>query len=105
MEAELSKAYLSETDYDARRTVIDEFAQKWNKTSRMIIAKLSKMDIYETKPNVSKVTGEKPQTKEQIVTKIEKLLNAGSLDGLQKAPKLVLLALLRRLESDPSDSQ
>ena len=98
MEQELEKAYLSVKDYDERREIINTLAQKWDKTPRMLIAKLNKMGIYETRPNISKVTGEKPQTKEQIVRKIEHVLNAGSMEGLEKAPKLVLLALLRGLD-------
>ena len=100
MENELRTIYLSVEDYDERRTLIDEYALKYNKTARMVIAKLNKMGIYKARPNVSKVTGEKPQTKEQIVTKISNVLDEGSLEGLEKAPKLVLLKLLRRLESD-----
>ena len=101
MTNELSEAYLKGMSYEERRQIIDTYADKWNKTPRMIIAKLSKMKIYKTKPNISVVTGEKPMTKEQIVRKIEyKLeLNRHELSGLDKSPKLVLAALLRGLDN------
>ena len=100
MEDELRAIYLENEGYDARRAAIDEYAGRYGKTSRMVIAKLSKMGIYQTRPNVSKVTGEKPQTKEQIVAKIAKELGERELEGLEKAPKLVLLKVLRKLQDN-----
>ena len=97
MEDELKNLYLSSEDYDERRELITTYAKKYDKTDRMVIAKLNKMGIYKPKPKISKVTGEKPQTKEQIVTKIAALINE-DLEGLEKAPKLVLMRLLRKLE-------
>lgn len=99
MEAMIKADYLAcETD-DEREEVIQEYMDKWDKTKRMIVAKLSRMDIYSPRPKLSKVTGEKPATKEQIVRRIERQMNKsrGEFEGLEKAPKLVLQAILEKV--------
>lgn len=93
---EMYSKYKAAEDADARSLVVVTLAKKWDKPTRSIIAKLSKMGIYISKANISKVTGNKPETKEQIVTRIEKKWNVleGTFIGLEKAPKLVLITLL-----------
>lgn len=83
-----------ETD-EERKEVINNYVEEWGKTERSIIAKLSKMGIYVTKERVSKTTGEKPATKEQLVEELELLgkQKKGAFTGLEKAPKTVLVIL------------
>ena len=98
-EEELFNAYSRANTVEERDEVVDTFAIKFNKPRRSIIAKLSKMGIYVSKAKVSKVTGNKPVTKEQLVTKIESRfgVEAEAFMGLEKAPKLVLVALLNNV--------
>jgi len=88
---------MSEAAFAERAEVIQDLADIYKKTPRMIIAKLSKMKIYITKPKVSKVTGKPPETKEAMVRRLERKHNwsSGDYDGLEKAPKIVLQKLLK----------
>jgi hypothetical protein len=63
---------------------------------RSIIAKLSKAGVYVVPTRISKVTGDVPETKVQLVKKIEEKLGIDDLYGLDKAPKLTLLKILSR---------
>jgi hypothetical protein len=95
-EAEMLMEYEAcETDEEREQCVLD-LAEKYGKNKRMIVAKLSKMEIYRKKPVVSKVTGGKPETKENMVRRLETKLGYPKDDflGLEKAPKLVLQKLL-----------
>lgn len=101
-EEELLEGYPAcETD-DERDDFMLKFQAKHDKSSRSLIAKLSKMGIYVIKPKLSKVTNEKAETKEQMVGKITRKLGFkdGELEGLDKTPKLVLVKVLKRLEQD-----
>ena len=93
-ETELSEAYVATED---KKEIVEKFAAKWQKSPRSIIAKLSKMGIYVSAKRISKVSGDKPKTKEQIVADLEVKFNvvAGDFSGLEKAPKLVLIRLLK----------
>jgi hypothetical protein len=84
-----------------RDEIVLDLADKYHKTKRMIVAKLSKMDIYLVKPKVSKVTGVKAETKEAMVKRLEAMHNwpAGDYAGLEKAPKIVLQKLLNEFGS------
>lgn len=93
-ERELYDSYKECENQEDRERVIEAFASKHNKLKRSVIAKLSKMDIYVTALKISKVTGNIPETKQQLVDRIEKHLGIQGLDGLDKAPKLTLLKLL-----------
>ena len=95
-EMELFEAYGNAETQELRDNVVERLANEWQKPKRSIIAKLSKMGIYVSKARISKVTGNKPETKEQLVAKIESRFGAedGSFMGLEKAPKLVLTKLL-----------
>jgi hypothetical protein len=83
---------------EERDAIIENYIVEFGKPKRSIIAKLSRMGIYISKAKISKVTGTKPETKEQLVAKIESRFGVGDGDfiGLEKAPKLVLTALLNR---------
>jgi len=75
-EKELFTAYSSANEAEQREAIVVAFATKWQKPKRSIIAKLSKMGIYISKAKISKVTGNKPETKEQLVRKIESRFGA-----------------------------
>jgi hypothetical protein len=79
-----------------RDEIVLDLAERYDKTKRMIVAKLAKMDIYLTKPKVSKVTGVKAETKEAMVKRLEAKHSwpIGDYAGLEKAPKIVLQKLL-----------
>ena len=87
---------LSAEAFEERQEIILDLADKYHKSTRMIIAKLAKMDIYVKKPVTSKVTGGKPETKESMVRRLEAKHKWPQNDfaGLEKAPKIVLQKLL-----------
>ena len=93
------KVYEECTSHDEREEFILKFMVKHDKTSRSLIAKLAKMGIYKARPKMSTVTGEKAETKEQMVGKIARNLGMkeDELEGLDKSPKLTLVRLLKRL--------
>ena len=72
-----------------------EFAAKFGKDVRSIRAKAVRMGIYKAAEKVSK-TGGKIESKEKIVEDIAELVGK-NLDGLEKAPKLVLQILRSKL--------
>lgn len=86
-EVEVLKQYPSLT--------VAELAAKLSKNERSIIGKLSRLGIYQKKVYVSK-NGSPPISKLEIVADIEGLL-AMKLEGLEKSPKAVLLALREKL--------
>jgi len=101
-EAEMYTIYSLATDADQREAVVLKLVKIWGFPKRSIIAKLSKMGIYVSKAKMSKLTGNKPETKEQLVGRIETRFDIipGSWIGLEKAPKMVLLALLKCIPID-----
>ena len=72
-----------------------EFAAKFDKDVRSIRAKAVRMGIYKAAEEVSK-TGGKVESKEAIVSDIAKIVGK-NLDGLEKAPKLVLQTIRSKL--------
>lgn len=90
-EAELAAAGLIDNDLAL------EFAAKFGKDVRSIRAKAVRMGIYKAKEKVSK-TGGKVESKEQIVADIAAIVGK-NLDGLEKAPKLVLQTLRSKLSA------
>lgn len=83
-----------ETQEERTKVIEDFMTMHPDKSKRSITAKLSRMDIYVSALKVSKITGTKPETKEQLVKRIEEMYSKKGLDGLDKAPKLTLLKLL-----------
>lgn len=69
----------------------DALAKQFGKTSRSIIAKLSRMQVY-VKPEYKTKTGETPISKEEIVADMATLLNVDVevLESLEKANKTAL---------------
>ena len=102
MEQEMRILYLAEDTQEGRDALVTELSEKYKKPIKSVIAKLSKMKneqgerLYIPKQSVSKLTGAKPETKEQLVRRIAKLHNRDEEEmwGLEKAPKSVLLILL-----------
>jgi hypothetical protein len=74
-----------------------EFAEKFGKDVRSIRAKAVRMGIYKAQPKVSK-TGGKIESKEAIAADISEIIGK-SLEGLEKAPKLVLQILREKLSA------
>jgi hypothetical protein len=72
-----------------------EFAAKFGKDVRSIRAKAVRMGIYKSAEKVSK-TGGKVESKDAIVADIAALVGK-NLEGLEKAPKLVLQTLRSKL--------
>ena len=72
-----------------------EFAAKFGKDVRSIRAKAVRMGIYKAAEKVSK-TGGKVESKEKIVSDISAIVGK-SLEGLEKAPKLVLQIIRTKL--------
>ena len=89
--AELVAAYLA----DATEATIATFAEKFGKTARSIIAKLSREGVYKKKEYVGK-TGEKPVKKDQLADKLAELagLNEAEATSLEKASKTALQKLI-----------
>lgn len=97
---ELISGYTAAKDADERDDFILKYMGKHGKSKKSIIAKLSKSGKYISRPRVSKVTGGKPETKEQMLQKIANKLGMDieKLEGIDKSPKLSLQNLLNRLE-------
>ena len=97
MEDELASAYTSANSDEERVEIIERYVSLWGKPTRSIIAKLSKMKIYKPKERISKLTGEIPRTKDQLVKDlaIQMRCRLEELLGLEKAPKLVILKILK----------
>ena len=74
-----------------------EFAAKFGKDVRSVRAKAVRMGIYKAAEKVSK-TGGKIESKEAIVADIAAIVGK-NLDGLEKAPKQVLVALRAQLSA------
>ena len=74
-----------------------EFAAKFGKDVRSIRAKAVRMGIYKAAEKVSK-SGAPIERKEQIVADIAAIVGK-NLDGLEKAPKQVLVALRAQLSA------
>lgn len=75
----------------------EKLAIKFDKNVKSVIAKAVRLGIYQAKQRTSK-TGGKVESKEQIVADIAAIVGK-SLDGLEKAPKLVLQELRTRLSA------
>lgn len=83
---------------------IDEIAKHLNKNRNQIIGKLSKEGLYERKRYVDK-QGNAPITKLELVNTIATHTNIDrfKLEGLDKAPKLALKALIKYLSESEKD--
>ena len=64
--AELVGSYNAATDESGRAGVVTQYAEKFGKGTRSIIAKLSREGVYQKAEKASKVTGGKPVTKDML---------------------------------------
>jgi transposase-like protein len=80
------------------RETVEALAEKYNKTLKSIIGKLSREGVYQRQSYKTK-TGEDPVTKEELVSEIATGLEIDleRLPGLEKAPKQTLKNLLEAL--------
>jgi hypothetical protein len=100
--AELKTAYLE----NATAETVKAFAAKFGKTTRSIVAKLVKENVYRKAEYVSK-TGEKPVKKDAHADAIGAILklNENDTSSLSKANKSALVAIFTALaNSKPLDN-
>lgn len=95
MTAEMVKAYKAETSQEGRLAVVEAMAEKFGKSVRSVVAKLSREGVYVAKQYQTK-NGSKPVRKEQLVEDIADVFNISmdKVEGLEKAPKRALEAIL-----------
>ena len=91
------KACETETE---RADYIDNTSLTSGKSVASVRAKLVAEGVYISKKRRSKITGGTPKSKEFMVDEMEKEFDfpIGSLEGLEKAPKLVLVTIYKRLK-------
>lgn len=91
---ELRAAYVA----NPVKATIEAFAVKFGKTTRSIVAKLSKEGVYHKAEYVSK-TGEKPIKKDAHADAIGKILgmSVNDTDSLAKANKAALVTIFKAL--------
>tara|TARA_Y100001937_G_scaffold100973_1_gene138406 strand:+ start:622 stop:924 length:303 start_codon:yes stop_codon:yes gene_type:complete len=80
------------------RTTVAILAERYGKSEKSIIGKLSKEGVYQRQEYKTKA-GEKPITKAEIVANIANEVGE-NLEGLEKAPKEVLKRLWSALCED-----
>ena len=82
------------------RETVDALAREFGKTTRSIIAKLSREGVYVAQPRTTK-TGEPIVSKNEIVNDIASLLQVevDDIASLEKATKIDLKNLVTRLEA------
>lgn len=92
--SELVSAYSA----NPSRDLVEQFAEKFNKSVRSIVAKLSREGVYEKKEYISK-TGEKPVAKDAFADSIGAILSLTESDitSLAKANKKALQAIFNAL--------
>ena len=78
------------------KMVVATIAEKFGKTTRSIIAKLSREGVYEAEKRVTK-TGEAVITKAQLVAQIAEKVGVDSVESLAKATKQDLQTLVKAL--------
>jgi len=80
------------------RDTVDALARQFGKTTRSIIAKLSREGVYVAQPRTTK-TGEPIVSKNEIVNDIASLLQVevDDIASLEKATKIDLKNLMSRL--------
>ena len=99
-------------DYTAAPTkaTVEALAAALGKTTKSIVAKLSREGVYKKAEYVAK-NGEKPIKKDAMVEVIAGLMDVTSdkLDGLEKAPKAALIlianALKAQRDGDPAEGE
>lgn len=99
---ELVSAYKARaTDHDSGAVVVAEFASKFGKAAKSIVAKLSREGVYFAKEYKTK-NGEKPLKKDTLADMIGEKLNLSEpeTDSLAKVNKTALAKILAVLNSE-----
>lgn len=98
---ELITTYTSCKSQDERNSAVTNLARKFNKSVYSIRAKLVAENVYVSNKRKSKITGGTPKSKEKMVDEMEEEFNfeIGELEGLEKAPKLVIVALYDKIKT------
>lgn len=91
---ELVEAYKAEPNAET----VAAFAEKFGKTVKSVIAKLSREGVYQKKEYVSK-SGQKPEKKDSVADAIGAILKMsdGEIDSLAKANKTALQKIFAAL--------
>ena len=100
--AELKAAYVAAPN----KETVAAFVEKFGKTTRSIVAKLAKMEVYQKAEYVSK-TGEKPVKKDAHADAIGAVLKMTEpeIESLTKANKTALVKIFQALaNSKPLDN-
>lgn len=86
------------------RETVEALAAKYSTNVRSIVSRLSRAGIYK-RPEYRTKTGELPHTKDDIVGVIADLMGdpPDELEGLEKAPKLVLRKIALALDPSAMD--
>jgi hypothetical protein len=96
--AAIVEAYQAASDYDEQQRVVAMWADEFGKTPASVRSKLVREGVYQKKEYKGK-TGEKAETKEEIVEDIARTLGVDAdskLGGLEKARKDTL-QLIRKV--------
>lgn len=96
---ELVNAYTAVGTDEARKVVVTSYAEKFGKTTRSVIAKLSREKVYVKTERVTKA-GVKIVKKDTLADLIGNSLHLseGDTDSLAKANKSALVAILKALD-------
>ena len=95
---EMVNAMTEQYQANPTRETVDSLAREFGKTTRSIIAKLSREGVYVAQPRTTK-TGEPIVSKNEIVNDIASLLQVevDDIASLEKATKIDLKNLMSRL--------
>lgn len=96
MTIEMVEAY----NENPTRETVDFLSNKYNKSVKSVIGKLSREGVYRREVYTTK-TGEKPVTKVELVAELSELLEIEEwkLSGLEKAPKQALKEILNGVKA------
>jgi hypothetical protein len=105
---EATKEIVATYTANPTKETVTSLATKFGKTSRSIVAKLSREGVYKKAEYVAK-NGEKPETKESKVERVAKAIGttAEKLGGLESATKSALdliLAALAKPETEAGET-
>lgn len=98
---EITKEIVETYNETPTRETVDQLAEKFDKSVKSIIGKLSREGVYRREVYTTK-TGEKPVTKLELVAEIAAGLDIEDfyLTGLEKAPKMALKAIKDAIDED-----
>lgn len=91
---EITKEIVETYNETPTRETVDQLAEKFDKSVKSIIGKLSREGVYRREVYTTK-SGDKPVTKLELVAEIAAGLDIEDfyLTGLEKAPKMALKAI------------